>query len=110
MPDIAWEYCRFIGSKENQKKYCRITLPVYRSLYDDAALSGTPLGVAYKTAKEQYDYVHARPGVFYYRKISMTLQDEIEEALEGKKEPAVALAAAAVKLKDAAKDKPSYKR
>ena len=105
MPDKAWEYIRFIASKENQRKYCRTWLPVYRSLYGDGKLPGIGVRVL-AVATEQQKGVRNRPSVYYYVKMSSALQDEMQEALRGNKEPGRALTAAAERIREEARQKP----
>jgi multiple sugar transport system substrate-binding protein len=108
-PDMAWRYIRLLTGKENQKKYCKTSLPVWRSLYDDREFLTTRLGIV-QTVTKQYESVTNRPRVFYYSRLSTALQDEIVEAFKGRKKPQEALAAAAERVKEAAKERLVYTR
>jgi len=105
MPDKAWEYIRFIASQENQRKYCGTWLPVYRSLYGEGKLPGIGVRVL-AVATEQQKGVRNRPSVYYYVKMSSALQDEMQEALRGNREPGRALTAAAERTREEARQKP----
>lgn len=109
MPDEAWAYIRFLTKQETQKQYCKIGLPSYRSLYEDPVMVNARPGV-FRLAKEQYPHVCNRPAVPFYHKMSTALQDELGLALAGKKKLDAALAAAALRTREAAKERPVYTR
>jgi len=89
--DEAWEYIKHVTSRSSQRKYAQLSLPIWKSLYDDPdLLKAQP--VLLRVAKEQYDYMVNRPRLPYYSEASTILCEEIHFALTGKKKPAEAMA------------------
>lgn len=89
-PVEAWNYITYLTGREFQKKYSKNSLPIWKSLYDDAeVVNNNPEIVT--IAKTQYDYIANRPKVPFYSNFSSQMQVKIQEALLSKKTPAVAL-------------------
>jgi multiple sugar transport system substrate-binding protein len=103
-PDAAWKYILYISSKDVQKKYAKNALPIWKSLFDDAAVVATSPEVV-GVSKTQYDYIRNRPQVPYYGELSTELQADVQSALLGKKSPKEALEAAQAKALELAAKK-----
>ncbi|MCX7729635.1 MAG: extracellular solute-binding protein, partial [Candidatus Caldatribacterium sp.] len=89
-PDAAWEYIRYLASKEVQKKYSQNALPIWKSLYDDPELIAQQPELI-KVAKEQIHYIFDRPQVPWYSQFSIILSEELQAALTGAKTPKQAM-------------------
>jgi multiple sugar transport system substrate-binding protein len=102
-PDVAWNYILYISSKDVQKGLAKNALPIWKSLFDDAAVVATSPEVV-GVSKVQYDYIKNRPQVPNYGELSTELQKDIQSALLGRMSPKAALEAAqAVAVELAAK-------
>jgi len=101
-PDEAWQYIEFIASRPLQKKHAQLSLPIWKSLYDDPTLIAEQ-PVLLRVAKEQYGYMVNRPRLPYYSEASTILCEEIHFALTGKKTPQEAMASADQRVRQAAK-------
>jgi multiple sugar transport system substrate-binding protein len=89
-PVEAWNYITYLTGREFQKKYSKNSLPIWKSLYDDAeVVNNNPEVVS--VAKTQYEYIANRPKVPFYSNFSSQMQVKIQEALLAKKTPAAAL-------------------
>ncbi len=98
-PDAAWDYIKYMSSKNVQMKYSSNALPIYKSAYDNPmVLKGQEYLV--KVAKQQYQYVANRPQVSWYPELSYVLQVEIQNALNGSKSPQEALNDAVKQVND----------
>ena len=92
-PDLAWSYIAFLTSQAEQNKYAQLSLPIWKSSYDDPAVTKgqEPLVAAAKTA---IAVMSLRPVTPAYQEVSTILQKEIQNALTGKATPADAMASA----------------
>lgn len=90
-PDTAWKYITFLTSQPEQNKFAQLSLPIWKSSYDDPAVTKgqEPLVEAAKTS---IAIMTLRPAVVNYQEVSTILQAQIEDALAGKKTPASAMA------------------
>lgn len=89
-PVEAWNYITYLTGREFQKKYSKNSLPIWKSLYaEPEVVNNNPEVVS--VAKTQYEYIVNRPKVPYYSNFSSQMQVKVQEALLGKKTPAVAL-------------------
>jgi multiple sugar transport system substrate-binding protein len=94
--DAAWKYIKFMTSQNVQNQYAKLSLPIWKSSYDQQeVIQALPQVVP--IAKEQLNDMILRPVVPQYNEVSHTLQVEIQQALSGEKSPKQA-------LDDAAKD------
>ncbi len=90
-PDEAWQYIEHVASRASQRKHAQLSLPIWKSLYDEPELvKAQP--VLLKVAKEQYSFMVNRPRLPYYSEASTILCEEIHFALTGKKTPEEAMA------------------
>ena len=97
--DAAWKYIAFLTSPDEQVKYAKSSLPVWKDSYDDPMVTK----VAPQTvpvAKQQLAELILRPQVSSYNAVSALLQAEIQNALLGKKPPQKALDDAAAAAAD----------
>ncbi|MGI6685836.1 MAG: extracellular solute-binding protein [Bacillota bacterium] len=97
--EAVWKFIEYLTSKEVQKKYAALSLPIWKTLYDDPELvEAQPELVA--VAKEQYENVESRARTPWYPELSQALQLEIQNALTGNKDPQKALDDAATKVEE----------
>jgi len=82
-PDQSWEYIRYLTSQPVQNKYARLSLPIWKSSYDDPAVrqGQEPLIAA---AKPALDVMLMRPITADYSRLSNTLQQQLQQILQGK--------------------------
>jgi len=92
-PDTAWKYITYLTSQPEQNKFAQLSLPIWKSSYDDAAVTKNqePLVAAAKTS---IAIMTPRPTVVNYQEVSTILQAQIENALAGKATPEAAMAEA----------------
>jgi multiple sugar transport system substrate-binding protein len=94
----AWEYIKFLTSKDTQNKYAKSSLPCWAASYDDNQVVQTSPQMV-PVAKKELANLISRPQVPRYNEISQILQVELQNALLGKKPPAKALSDAASQAK-----------
>jgi len=89
--DLAWKFIAFLASQAEQNKYAKLSLPIWKSSYDDPAVAKgqEPLVAAAKTA---INVMSLRPVTPAYQEISTILQKEIQNALTGQATPDTAMA------------------
>jgi multiple sugar transport system substrate-binding protein len=88
--DAAWKYIQFMTSQKIQNQYAKLSLPIWRSSYDqEEVIQALPQVVP--IAKVQLNDMILRPVVTNYNDVSHTLQVEIQQALTGDKSPKQAL-------------------
>lgn len=90
----AWRYITYLTSQPVQNKYAKLSLPIWKSSYDDPAVTTgqEPLIAA---ARDALPAMFPRPTVPGYQRLSTALQAAIQQALFGGMEPAQALEQAA---------------
>lgn len=93
-PEEAWSFISFITSAEQQNKYAKLSLPIWKASYDlpDVTAGQEELVAA---AFQSINVMFARPSTPNYPELSAILQKRIQEVLLGSSEPAAALKAAA---------------
>ena len=92
--DEAWKYVVFMTSQATQNQYAKLSLPIWTSSYDDAAIvKGQEALIA--AAKVSLAAMYPRPTTPKYQELSVALQQAIQEALLGQSSPEAALASAA---------------
>ena len=93
-PDEAWTYITFITSQPVQNKYAKLSLPIWKSSYDDPAVTkGQESLIA--AAKQSIGAMYPRPSTVTYQELSAILQKRIQEVLLGKSSPEDAMKQAA---------------
>ena len=88
--DAAWKYVQFMTSQKVQNKYAKLSLPIWKSSYEDKQVVNA-LPEVVPVAKEQLKDMILRPVVPQYNEVSSTMQVEIQKALSGDKTPKQAL-------------------
>ncbi|KHE71840.1 extracellular solute-binding protein [Halobacillus sp. BBL2006] len=81
-PEAAWKYIQFLTSKKVQKKNVDITLPIWKSLYEDEEVLKNNEEMI-KVASKQFDYMKSRPKIPAYGDFSQSIQVEVQEILTG---------------------------
>jgi multiple sugar transport system substrate-binding protein len=95
--DDAWKLVEFMTSQRVQDQYARLSLPIWKSSYDDPAVVKTAGADVIAAAKVQLNDMILRPQVPAYNEASQALQLSIQDALTGAKTPQQALDDAASK-------------
>jgi multiple sugar transport system substrate-binding protein len=92
--DDAWKYITFMTAQETQNKYAKLSLPIWKSSYDDPAVTaGQEKLIA--AAKSSIGLMFARPATPSYPELSAILQKNIQQVLLGQATPEDAMQAAA---------------
>lgn len=91
-PDQSWQYIRYLTSQPVQNKYARLSLPIWKSSYDDPVVQKgqEPLIAA---AKSALDVMLMRPITADYSRLSNTLQQQLQQVLQGQQTPQSAMEA-----------------
>jgi len=96
-PDEAWKFITFLTSQPVQNQYAKLSLPIWKSSYDDPAVQkGQESLVA--AAKHSINAMFARPATPSYQELSTILQKAIQEVVIGKSTPEDAMAAASKQI------------
>ncbi len=89
--DLAWTYVQYMTSQPVQNKYAQLSLPIWKSSYDDPAVArGQESMVA--AAKTAINIMLPRPQLVSYQELSTVLQAQIQKAVLGTATPEQALA------------------
>jgi multiple sugar transport system substrate-binding protein len=88
--DAAWKYIQFMTSQKIQNQYAKLSLPIWKSSYDDKQVIQA-LPEVVPVAKTQLNDLILRPVVTQYNDVSHTMQVELQQALTGDKTPKQAL-------------------
>jgi multiple sugar transport system substrate-binding protein len=90
----AWKFITFMTAQDTQNKYAKLSLPIWKSSYDDPAVTkGQEKLIA--AAKTSLGLMFARPATPSYPELSAILQKNIQQVLLGQASPEDAMAAAA---------------
>ena len=91
--DEAWKYITYMTSQPVQNKYAKLSLPIWKSSYDDPAVTqGQEILIA--AAKVSIGRMFPRPTTPSYQELSAILQKRLQEVLLGKAKPEEAMQAA----------------
>ena len=93
-PDAAWKYITYMTSQKVQNKYAKLSLPIWKSSYDDPEVTKGQ-EVLVKAAKKSLAKLFPRPTTAHYQELSKALQVAIQKALLGTESPEDALKEAA---------------
>lgn len=96
-PDEAWQYITYMSSRDVQKRYSRLALPIWKSLYSDPDLVREH-GALLEISRDQLQYMVARPQVPWYPELSQIVAEEVQYALTGRKGAQQALDDAAKRI------------
>ena len=92
-PDEAWKLITYMTSQPVQNKYAKLSLPIWKSSYDDPAVAaGQEQLVA--AAKTSIAIISNRPVTPTYNEVSAILQNALHQVLVGGEDPAAAMQAA----------------
>jgi multiple sugar transport system substrate-binding protein len=84
--DEAWKYISYITSQDVQNKYAKLSLPIWKSSYDDPAVAkGQESLIA--AAKTSIAMMFPRPTTVSYQELSAILQKRIQQVLLGQATP-----------------------
>jgi multiple sugar transport system substrate-binding protein len=93
-PDEAWKFIAFLTSQPEQNKFAKLSLPIWKSSYDDPAVTqGQEQLVA--AAKGAINAMYPRPTTPSYQEMSTILQKYIQQVVIGQSNSEDAMAAAA---------------
>src|SRR6185369_1708539 len=91
--DEAWKFITFLTSQPVQNKYAQLSLPIWKSSYDDPAVQKGQEDLV-GAAKHSINAMFARPAMPSYTEMSTILQKALQEVVVGKATPEAAMAAA----------------
>ena len=95
--DEAWKYIAFLTSQPVQNKFARLSLPIWKSSYDDPAVQkGQEELVA--AAKGAINAMYPRPTTPSYQEMSTILQKYIQQVVIGQQTSEDAMKAAAKQI------------
>ncbi len=89
-PDEAFQLIQFLTSQQVQNKYAKLSLPIWKSSYDDPAVTQDQESLI-EAAKKAIPAMYPRPLLVQYPQFSTWLQTDIHRALLGQATPADAL-------------------
>jgi multiple sugar transport system substrate-binding protein len=95
--ETAWKYIEFLTSKTVQEQYAKLSLPIWKSSYDEPKVVNT-LPEVVAVAKTQLNDMILRPQIPAYNSASQILQASIQKALAGQTSPKQALDDAAARV------------
>ena len=82
-PDQAWEFISYMTSQPVQNKYAKLSLPIWKSSYDDPAVQKDQEQLI-AAAKTSLNVMLSRPVTADYSRLSNILQQNIQAVLQGK--------------------------
>jgi multiple sugar transport system substrate-binding protein len=92
-PDQAWEYISYMTSQPVQDKYSKLSLPIWKSSYDDPAVQKDQEELI-AAAKIALNVMLSRPITADYSRLSNGLQQNVQQVLQGKVTPEAGMQAA----------------
>jgi multiple sugar transport system substrate-binding protein len=85
-PEEAWQYIHYLTSQPVQDKYAKLSLPVWKSSYQDPAVAkGQESLIA--AADKSLNVMLSRPETADYSRLSNALQQQLQAVLQGKATP-----------------------
>ncbi|KAA5971716.1 extracellular solute-binding protein [Pantoea sp. M_9] len=90
--DQAWQYIRYMTSQPVQNNYARLSLPIWKSSYQDAAVMKYQESLI-KAADTSLSVMLSRPETADYSRLSSTLQQQLQQVLTGGATPEAAIQA-----------------
>ncbi len=88
--DEAWKFITFLTSQSVQNKYAQLSLPIWKSSYDDPAVQKGQEDLV-GAAKYAINAMFARPAMPSYTEMSTILQKALQEVVIGKATPEEAM-------------------
>ncbi|WP_292969200.1 extracellular solute-binding protein [Pantoea sp. UBA4549] len=90
--DQAWQYIRYMTSQPVQNNYARLSLPIWKSSYQDTAVMKDQESLI-KAANTSLSVMLSRPETADYSRLSSTLQQQLQQVLTGGATPEAAMQA-----------------
>ncbi|EMQ0908283.1 TPA: extracellular solute-binding protein [Raoultella ornithinolytica] len=91
-PEQAWQYIHYLTSQPVQDKYAKLSLPVWKSSYQDPAVAkGQESLIA--AADKSLNVMLSRPETADYSRLSNALQQQLQAVLQDKATPDAAMQA-----------------
>jgi multiple sugar transport system substrate-binding protein len=91
-PEQAWQYIHYLTSQPVQDKYAKLSLPVWKSSYQDPAVAkGQESLIA--AADKSLNVMLSRPETADYSRLSNALQQQLQAVLQDKAAPDAAMQA-----------------
>ncbi|WP_434669522.1 extracellular solute-binding protein [Klebsiella sp. B345] len=91
-PQQAWQYIQYLTSQPVQDKYAKLSLPVWKSSYQDPAVAKGQESLL-AAADKSLNVMLSRPETADYSRLSNTLQQQLQAVLQGKTAPDAAMQA-----------------
>lgn len=91
-PDQAWQYISYITSQPVQTQYATLSLPIWKSAYQDPAVLKNQESLI-AAADKSLNVMLSRPETAEYSRLSNTLQQQLQQVLVGGAAPEAAMQA-----------------
>lgn len=91
-PQQAWQYIQYLTSQPVQDKYAKLSLPVWKSSYQDPAVAKGQESLL-AAADKSLNVMLSRPETADYSRLSNTLQQQLQAVLQSKTAPDAAMQA-----------------
>ncbi|MCQ5471158.1 extracellular solute-binding protein [Pantoea brenneri] len=91
-PEQAWQYIQYMTSQPVQNQYARLSLPIWKSSYQDPAVKKDQESLIAAAAKS-LNVMLSRPETADYSRLSNQLQQQLQQVLLGKTTAQDAMAA-----------------
>lgn len=85
-PDQAWQYITYLTSQPVQNKYARLSLPIWKSSYQDPAVRKDQEALI-DAADKALNVMLMRPIIPDYSRLSNMLQQHLQQILQGQETP-----------------------
>ncbi|MDE1186208.1 MAG: extracellular solute-binding protein [Pantoea sp.] len=85
-PDQAWDYITYLTSQPVQNKYARLSLPIWKSSYQDPAVRNGQEALI-DAADKALGVMLMRPIIPDYSRLSNMLQQHLQQILQGQETP-----------------------
>ena len=89
-PEQAWEYISYMNSQPVQNKYATLSLPIWKSSYQDPAVLKNQESLI-AAADKSLNVMLSRPETADYSRLSNTLQQQLQQVLLGSVTPEAAM-------------------
>jgi len=91
-PEQAWQYIKYMTSQPVQNQYARLSLPIWKSSYQDPAVKKDQESLI-AAADKSLNVMLSRPETADYSRLSNQLQQQLQQVLLGKTTAQDAMAA-----------------
>lgn len=91
-PEQAWQYISYMTSQPVQNKYATLSLPIWKSSYQDPAVNKNQESLI-AAADKSLNVMLSRPETADYSRLSNTLQQQLQQVLVGSATPEAAMQA-----------------